>query len=143
MQIDRPRADDAAAGQGNPRLAQPRQQRPGDADGAAHFADEIVVGIAFDFMGVNRHRAVLKFRRRAERFQNFHHEPRVGQVGHTADDARFVREQRRRQDGQRGILAAADGDFAVQRHAAFDDQAFHDFIFFLILILVLILDLRG
>ena len=32
MQIDWPRADDAAAGQGNPRFPQPRQQRAGDAD---------------------------------------------------------------------------------------------------------------
>ena len=37
-----------------------------------------------------------------------------------ADDARFVGEQRRRHDGQRRVFAAADGNFAVQRHAAFD-----------------------
>ena len=65
-------------------------------------------------------RVALELHRRAERFKNLRHEPRVAQPGHVADDARFGGQQRRRHDGQRGIFAAADGHFAVQWHAAFD-----------------------
>jgi hypothetical protein len=36
------------------------------------------------------------------------------------NDAWLIRKQRGRQDWERGIFAAADFDFAVQRHAAFD-----------------------
>ena len=28
--------------------------------------------------------------------------------------------------GKRGVLAAADGDLAMHRHAAFDEKTFHD-----------------
>ena len=67
----------------------------------------------------------LEFHLRAERFEDLPHEPHVAQVGHAADDARFGGQQRRRHDGQRGVLAAADGHLAVQRHAAFDQKTFH------------------
>ncbi len=60
VQIDGPRADDAAAGQRHPRLFQPPQQRPHDADRAAHFADEIVIRVAADFLRVDGQRAALE-----------------------------------------------------------------------------------
>ena len=53
VEVDGPRADDAAAGQRDGGLLQPAQQRPHDADGAAHLADQIVVARAFDLAGLD------------------------------------------------------------------------------------------
>ena len=60
-----------------------------------------------------------------EGFEDLDHEPGVAQVGHAADDAGLLGEQGGRHDGQRGVLAAADGDFAVEGHAAFDEKTVH------------------
>ena len=40
MQIDRPRAEHAAAGQAQLRRAEAREQRPEEQDGSAHFPHE-------------------------------------------------------------------------------------------------------
>ena len=77
MQIDGACADDAAAGQRHARFFQTAQQRPHDANRAAHFADEFVIGIAADFLRADRQRAALELNRRAERLENLRHEARV------------------------------------------------------------------
>jgi hypothetical protein len=46
-------------------------------------------------------------------------------MNRVSDDAGLTGEQGRRHDGQRGVFAAADGHFTVQRHAAFDQKTFH------------------
>ena len=82
VQVDGPGADDAAAGQRHARLFQPAQQRPHDANRAAHFADEFVIGVTVDFLRADGQRAALELHRGAERFENPRHEPRVAQIRH-------------------------------------------------------------
>ena len=126
MQINRPRADDAAAGQRNPRMAQAPEQRAEDADRTAHLADEFVVAVGFDLGGLHGQRAVGEMHPGPERGQDLAHEPHVAQVRHPVDDALFAGEEGRGHDGQHGVFRAADLHFAVQRHAAFDEQTFHE-----------------
>ena len=45
MQIDRPRPDRTAAGQGNHRLPMARQKRPEHQDRGPHLANDVVVGL--------------------------------------------------------------------------------------------------
>ena len=113
MKIDGPRADDATARQGNGGVAQTAKQRAHDANGAAHFADEIVIADVLDFAGLHLERAVLEAGTRAKRRQDFAHEFHVAQVRDAMDDARLGREQRRGHDGQHGVFRTADGHFAM------------------------------
>ena len=69
--------------------------------------------------------AVLEGGAGAEGFENLHHEPGVAEIRYAAEHAGFIRQQGGGEDGEGGIFAAADGDFAVERHAAFDRKTVH------------------
>ena len=62
---------------------------------------------------------------RAERSQDFEHDRNVADVRNIFDAAYVLRQDRARNDRQRGVLRAADVDPAVQRMAAVDDQFVH------------------
>jgi hypothetical protein len=53
----------------------PAQQRAHDADGAAHFADEIVIAHVLDFARLDPQRAALEGDVSAKGGENFAHEP--------------------------------------------------------------------
>ncbi len=125
MQIYRARADDAAAGQRDDGFFQAAQQRPQDADRAAHFADEVVVADFLDFFGLHLDGAAIDADLRAERGKNLAHEFDVAEVGRAADDAGFGGQEGGGHDGEHGIFRPADGDFTVQGHAAFDQETVH------------------
>src|SRR5439155_8930829 len=125
VQIDWPRADDAAARQRHGGLLQTAEQRSHDTDRTTHFPDQIIVTRAFDFFGPDADGVTLGTDLCAKPGENLRHELDIAEVGHAPDDARFSRQQRSGQDRQHGVLGAADGDFAVQRDAAFYHQAFH------------------
>ena len=125
MEVDGSRADDAAAGQGNRGLLEPREQRAHDADRAAHLADQIVVARSLNLAGMDAKRVALLFYLGAEPGEDLAHELHVAQVGHAADDARLAGQQRRRHDRQHGVLGAADGHVAVERHSTFNKQTIH------------------
>ena len=97
--------------------------------------------VTIDTSNVASHRAPYTLVRKpglgAQRLQDLRHETGVAEVGDAADHARFIRKQRRRHDRQRGVLAAADGDLAVQGPAAFDEKTFHRNLIF---VLALVLD---
>ena len=98
MQIDWPRTDDAAAGQRDARFFQTAKQRPGDADGAAHLANEVVVAVALDAMRLHGECVTLELHRAAEGLEDAPHELHVAQVRHAPDHAPLGGEQRRRHD---------------------------------------------
>ncbi len=113
MEINGARADDATAGQRDLGFAETTEERAENTNRAAHFADEIVVANAFDFFGADFEGVIMEGNFRAERFEDFAHEPHVAQVGDVADDARLVCQKSRGHDGERGVFCATDGDFAV------------------------------
>ncbi len=59
VQVDRPRADGAAAGQRDPRLPHPRQQRPEHQDGGAHLAHDVVRRLGIGDRAAERERAAV------------------------------------------------------------------------------------
>ena len=61
----------------------------------------------------------------SEGLEDLDHESYIAEVRYPTDDAGLGREQRRREDGQHGILRAADGHFSVQWESAFDQKTIH------------------
>ena len=70
MQINRPIANDTAAGQSNAGLLAPTQQRSKNTNGRAHFANDVVRRDTLDFLGSHSHRAARAFHLRAEVREN-------------------------------------------------------------------------
>ena len=135
-EIDRARADGAAAGQRHPRLTHARQQRADDPEARAHPRDEIVGrGGIDDFAGAELQRfavhAVL-----ARALAEHHAIDAVvsedalqhGDVGESRDVVEgegLVGEEGRDHERQGGVLGAGNLDRAVQPIAAGDADSIH------------------
>ena len=127
MQIDRARADGAAAGQGDLRLAITRQQRAEHEDGGAHGPDQFVRRKEIMQPGIpdlNAH-ALIDCDFRAHAPQQFDGGGYIVQVRHIADGHAFPGQQGRGQDRQGGVFRPRDGDLAGQRQAAVDNEFIH------------------
>ena len=129
VQVDRPGADGAAAGQRHLRLALAGEQRPQHEDGGAHPPDDVVGRLA-----VEHGRAVEDEpagaagqvpRLGAQHLKEAPHRAHVGDVGHVAKLQGLRREEGGGHQGQGGVLRAADLDGAVEGHAPLDDQPVH------------------
>ena len=125
MQIDRPIADDAAAGQRNGRFLATAEQRTEHANRGAHFAHDFVGRDRFDLLRLDRDGAAGAFHLRAEMRQDLQHVMRVAQVRHAMQNARLARQQRRGQDRQRRIFRAADLDRTGERMTAVNENFIH------------------
>ena len=117
--VDGARADLAAAGERDLRAAEARDERAEHQHARAHLLHELVgrlgahvgAGGDVDLGRVDRHVA-------AEEAQQRRGGVDVAQRRHVAQLARAVGEQRGAEDGQGGVLRAADADRAAQRAVA-------------------------
>jgi hypothetical protein len=127
VQVDRARADRAAAGQRHQGLAEARHQRAQDQDRGAHGLDQVVgrdVAPRRPRIDQDAH-ALVHHQLHAHLAQQFHRGGDVVQVRHVADLDRLVGQQRGGQDRQHGILGAGDPDLAIERLAAADHDLGH------------------
>ena len=122
--IDRARADRAAARQRHARAAVARDQRPEHQHRRAHGLDQLVGRlVVVDRRRVDaRDAPALVFEAGAQAREQPPHRAHVAQPGDVAVAGGAARQQRRRQDGQRGVLGTRDAHLAVQAGAATDDD---------------------
>ena len=127
MQVDRPRADRAAAGQRHPRRTEPCQQRRQHQNAGAHAADEVVGRLRALGSGrvQHQHSAGTVVGDHAELAHQREHGGDVGHARNIAQLQRFGAEQRRGNLRQRRVLRAADLDRAFNASAAANDQPVH------------------
>ena len=104
MQINRPIANDTAAGQRDAGFLAPTQQRSQNTNGRAHFPDDIVRRDTVDLLGSHSHGAARAFHLRTEVSENLQHVIRIAQVGHAVNDTRLPSQQCRGENRQRGIF---------------------------------------
>ena len=97
MVIHRPRADVAAAGQGDTRLAEPGQQRPQHGERGAHLLDQFVRGfVGSGSGGVNGDDAVFgEFRLNAEVAQQVQQGQDIADAGNIGEDRSALRREAR------------------------------------------------
>ncbi len=126
VQVHRPAADGAAAGQRDARLAEAREQRPEHEERGAHRLHEIVrCLVAVDAGGADASTARPALDRRAEILEQTQRRPHVDDVGQVAHLARFVGEQRREEDRQRGVLRPRDRHLTLQPPSAPHQDGIH------------------
>ena len=125
VEIDRAVSDDAAAGQGDDAAALAGEQRAHDADRGAHAADDVVGRGVRNVGGGDADGAGEAFDIAAEAGEDLHHVIGVGHVRDAADDAIFLGQQGGGEDRQRGVFRAGNGDGAVDRGAAVNDELVH------------------
>ena len=126
VQIDGPRADGAAAREGDPRAAGTRHQRAQHQARSAHGFDQFV----------RRFRAENAFRAQAHGFavhvdlgsdidQQALHGADVAHARYAMQRDGFIGQQRRRQRRQRRIFRAVGGNFSPKRGSALDYEFIH------------------
>ena len=115
--VDGPLADRAAAGQGNARFAQPREQRAEHQHRGAHLAYILFVLRVLQRGGVQNERVVLLFHAAPARGQQRAERLHIRQFRHAFNARVFARQQRAAHDGQHRVLGCADGYFSPQRRA--------------------------
>jgi hypothetical protein len=133
--VDRAGADRAAAGQRHAAVAVARDQRPEDEHAGAHRLDQLVRRLVVAL-------AARRLRRRldpaqvlgrlgvdlaAEVAQQLAHRRDVLQPRDVAEGRGARGQERRGQQGERGVLGAADLDLPGEARASFDDDLVHDF----------------
>ena len=114
MQIDRARADGAAARQRNLPLAEARHQRPQRPNGRAHGFHQFIRGaVNIDLAGVQMHRPIaLRFD--TQLTQQLHGGIDVLKFWDILNLYRLFSQQSGEQDRQRGIFGAGYGYFTTQ-----------------------------
>ena len=136
VQVDGPRADGAAAGHGNARLAAARQQRPEHPEARPHAAhqligrggvDDIARGEMHGLAQVGRGIRALAVDGEIEPMvaQDAREQIDVGQVRDVLEREPVGREQAGDDQRQGGILRARDRNGAVEAAAAGDADAIH------------------
>ncbi len=135
VQIDRARADGAAARQRDLGLAATRHERSQHQHRRAHLAYEIVGGSGVDDAGGLKSHAARGRRRTSSRFrdrdgraqlaQQAGHRRDIHEVRHIGEMQRFRRQQRRRHQRQGCILGAADLNLAMEPATAANAYPIH------------------
>ena len=136
VQVDRPRADGAAARQRDARLAAARQQRAQHPEARAHAADQLVGRGGVDDVARGQMEGLAQVRRGigalavdgevdAVVAQDARQQVDVGEVRHVLQGQPVGRQQARDHQRQGRVLGAGDRDGAVQRAAAGDADAIH------------------
>ncbi|MNT30693.1 hypothetical protein D3C72_1665010 [compost metagenome] len=124
--VHRPRADAAAARQGDAGLAEARHQRPQHEDRRAHGLHQLVRGLGrIDVGGGQRGRGAVNVGPGAHLAQQLEHRARVLQVRHVVDGDGIGGQQAGAQDRQRRILGARNPDLALERAVALDLEFVH------------------
>src|SRR5262245_36346414 len=101
MQINRPIANDAPAGQSNAGFLAPTQQWSENTNRRANFPYDVVWRDTVDLFGSHSHGAARAFHLRTQVSENLEHVIRVAQVGDTVDDTRLPGQQCRGENRQR------------------------------------------
>ena len=128
VQIDRARADGAAAGQRDARLADARQQRTEHQERGAHLAHDVVRRLGVGDGAAERQRAAViadRLDRDAVLRQQQRHGGDVVEPRHVRQHQALVGQQAGGHQRQRGVLGAADDDLAGERPAAADANTVH------------------
>ena len=134
MQIDRPVAEAAAAGQRHDRPAPPCQQRPEDAESGPHPPHQGIPRPHYAGIDQCQHQALaVAGNVDAQLTQQPPHRADVGQARNAEQFLRRVGKDRRRHHRQCGVLRPTDRHCAVQWHAAGDDEFRHNFLYCLYL----------
>ena len=122
-----PRADGAAAGERDHRLAEACEHRPQDQDRGPHRLHELVGGEQL----ANRRavdldvHALVHHQLHPHAAEQLHGGGDVLQVGDVSHLDRAVGEQGGGEDRQRGVLGARDADLAFEGDPAGDDELIH------------------
>ncbi len=128
VQIHRPRADRAAAGQGDEGVPVARQHRPQHEDRGAHLAHDVVIG-AVIVQRVTRKRQNLAVLQRhdlgPERPQKLAHRRDIAQARGIRQRQRLFRQKRRRHQSKAGVLCARDWDAAPKRSVTAHHDSIH------------------
>ena len=136
QEIDRPRADGAAARQRDFCLVHPRQQGRDHPEAGAHPRHQVVRRRGVDDVGCRNMQGLALILAVAGPLACGHDVDAVvaedalqlrdvGQPRHIVEDQRFLREQGCDHQGKRGIFRARDGNGAVELAAADDTNAVH------------------
>jgi hypothetical protein len=127
VQVDRTLADRAPAGERHPRLAKAREQRAQHEDRRAHRLDEVVRGfVRPQARHLDRRApAPLILDRRPELLEHAQHRADVADEREVVDRDALFGEERRREDGERRVLAPSDRDTAGERASADDPKLVH------------------
>ena len=131
MQIHRPRADRAPAGQRDLCFAEPRNKRAEHKDGCPHSAHQIVWGDRIvDPAGIecHRHAALGVFdlgHRNAVLFEQFRHGRNIGEPRQVGERQRLGAQQAGSHKRQCRVFRAADADFTGKPVSALYDDLVH------------------
>ena len=127
VQVDRARADRAAAGQRNVRLAETRHERAQHEYRCAHRLDQFVGRlVARQLRGIDLDVKVLVNRSLgAQGLQQRQRRGDVLQVRDVADGHRFGGQQRAGQNGQSRVLGTGNAHLPFERSAASDPELVH------------------
>ena len=135
-EVDRPRADGAAAGQRHLRLAHARQQRPDHPEGRPHLRDQLIGRGGVDDVPRGeidgaRIAFVLLLAAAVDRIvdamiaEDADQLLDIGQMRHVFERQRIVGQQRGDHQRQRRVLGARDRNAAVELVAADNSDAIH------------------
>lgn len=125
MQIDRTRADGAAARQRDLSLTETRHQRAQRPDRGAHGFHQIVRSTEYiDRAGVNPHRTIALYLR-AQLTQQLHGGIDVFELRYVLDLYRLFGKQRGKEDWQGGVFCTGDGDFALKASRPLNTEFIH------------------
>src|SRR3989338_2669661 len=126
MQINRSGSDDTAARKRNLRTPKPRETGTKKTNRSAHRADKFIgQNRTFNVLGIHLHGVAYLVNLRAKTSQDLDHREDVGNLWDVLNDRSFPGQDRRRQNGQRGVLSAADYHGALEPFAALNDQFVH------------------
>jgi hypothetical protein len=125
---DRPACRKVAAGRGELRTAAPREERTQQENRPAEAAHHRPIGLVLQHVGAPhaQRRGADAVHLGAEVHEQLRHHLDVTDARHVAEHALLGREQAGREQRQRGVLVAFDGDLAGQSLAAFNQESRHN-----------------
>jgi len=127
VEVDRAVADDAASGQGDTGFAGAGKEGTHDADGGAHFTDEVVGRFAFDGFCGHHDRAAGPFHVGTEASEDLRHVIGVAEIRHAVNDALVACQQSGCENGKRGVFGSADENIPFQGGPSGNEQFMHEF----------------
>ena len=125
VQVDRTRADGAAAWQRNLSLTKTRHQRAQRPDGGTHGFHQVVRSTEYiNRAGVNPYRTIA-LNLRAQLAQQLHGGIDIFQLRYVLDLYRLFGKQRGKEDWQGGVLCTRNGDFALKASRPLNTEFIH------------------